>query len=80
MDRTGSMSSSMPPTPTPARPSRSARWRSERGFGATVWGEKAMFRWGQRRRAAGRRWPFGLPALIMGALAIVGNLAEPPKA
>ena len=50
------------------------------GVGATVWGEKAMFRWGQRRRAAGRRWPFGLPALIMGALAIVGNLAEPPKA
>ncbi|WP_129458048.1 hypothetical protein [Propioniciclava flava] len=50
------------------------------GAAITALGERAMYRWGERRRAAGRRWPFGVPALLAAVVATVGVLADPPRA
>lgn len=50
------------------------------GTVATVWGEKAVYAFGERRRARGVRFAHTVPALALGALAAVAVAVDPPGA
>lgn len=48
------------------------------GVGLTVLGEKAVYRFGERRRARGVRGAHAVPAAVLGALGAAGVLLERP--
>lgn len=49
------------------------------GTAATVWGERAVFAFGERRRARGVRFAHALPALGLAALAAASLAVDPPR-
>lgn len=66
------------PAPTPALVAGGAALLAA-GTALTVWGEKAVFAFGERRRARGVRFAHTLPALLLAGVAAATCVLESPE-